>query len=194
MKARRPLGMAGAGGLALVAVLLAGFALTHRTAYPVRHATAAATVPPTPTARISPPTPSPTTRPGPAPTVTATRASVPQQISSPHVRTGGITYDITRLQAIQRAVDGGGTRYRYYRNPVQVTVRDLPQYGFDARRIEVVSPAAPHVAPTAHHGEDGLPETDVIVRYGSRQYWIVLNQFVEHGPTGIWSIITITPM
>jgi hypothetical protein len=122
------------------------------------------------------------------------QSSAALQSSSPQVRTGGITYDTSRLHAIQHAVDAGDKRYLYYRNPVQVTVRDLPQYGFTAGSIEVVSPPAPHVAPTAHHGEDGLPETDVIVRYRGRQYWIVLNQFVEHGSAGIWSIITITPM
>ena len=132
--------------------------------------------------------------PSPSPTVARTATSLPQQAASRRVRTGGITHDLSRLQSIQRAVDRGNNRYGYYRNPVQVTVHDLPQYGFSSGRIEVISPPAPHAAPTAHHGEDGLPETDVVVRYRGRQYWIVLNQFVEHGPTGIWSIITITPM
>lgn len=110
----------------------------------------------------------------------------------PHVRTGGISYIMSDLQALQAAVDRGNDRYAL--DPVKVTVHDLPQYGFAPELIEVVAPPAPHVAPTAHTGEDGLPETDVIVRFGGRQYWIVLNQFVRHGPGGIWSIITITPM
>jgi hypothetical protein len=113
---------------------------------------------------------------------------------SHRIRTGGITYPLSKLRHIQAAVDHGNRCLRYYLNPVQVTGHDLPLYGFSAGPITVISPPAPHVAPTAHRGEDGLPETDVVVRYRGHQYWIVLNQFIRHGPGGIWSIITITPM
>jgi hypothetical protein len=115
-------------------------------------------------------------------------------VTSHAVRTGGITYPLSELSAIQRAVDRGDQRYRYYLDSVQVTLRDLPRYGFDAGPITIVNPPPPQPAPTAHRGEDGNPECDVIVRYRGRQYWIVLNQFMQHGPGGIWSIITITPM
>lgn len=114
--------------------------------------------------------------------------------TAPHPRTGGITYSLARLRWIQRAVDRGEPRYRYYLDPVKVTRRDLPKYGYTGRPIVVVSPSPPEPAPTAHHGEDGLPETDVVVRYRGREYWVVLNQFVRRGPRGIWSIITITRM
>jgi hypothetical protein len=77
---------------------------------------------------------------------------------------------------------------------VLVVERDLPRYGFAPDPVTVVDPAPPAPAPTAHLGEDGNPECDVIVRFRGRQYWIVLNQFIRHGPAGIWSIITITPM
>ena len=96
------------------------------------------------------------------------------------------------LQTLQASVDRGNNRYAL--NPVLVSVHDLPHFGFSPGPIRVVAPPAPHVAPTAHTGEDGLPETDVIVQFAGRQYWIVLNQFVRHGAGGIWSIITITAM
>jgi hypothetical protein len=98
------------------------------------------------------------------------------------------------LERLQRQADRGNRCARYALDPVEVVLHDLPGFGFGAGRIVLVSPPRPHPAPTAHHGEDGLPETDVIVRYRGREYWIVLNQFVHHGARGIWSIITITPM
>lgn len=111
-----------------------------------------------------------------------------------HLRTGGITYPLDQVRRIQHAVDRGESRYLYYLDPVKVTLRDLPEDGFSGGPIAVVSPSPPEPAPTAHTGEDGLPETDVIVRYGGRKYWIVLNQFARHGRGGAWMIITITPM
>jgi hypothetical protein len=169
-----------AAGFVLPGLLIMGLAVRQsygrgreRVSLPVQHAVLdSVTLTP-----LSTPTPLPTT--SPAGTV-------------PRVRTGGISYITSDLQALQAAVDRGNDRYAL--DPVKVTVHDLPQYGFAPGPIEVVAPPAPHVAPTAHTGEDGLPETDVIVRFGGRQYWIVLNQFVRHGPGGIWSIITITPM
>jgi hypothetical protein len=108
---------------------------------------------------------------------------------SAQVRTGGISYSIPWLRYAQQQADRGNPRYRFYLNPVAVTRHDLPRYGFtgasilDARQVT-----------HAHHGEDGQPETDVVVSYRGRRYWIVLNQFIRLGPGGIWVIITITPM
>jgi hypothetical protein len=106
---------------------------------------------------------------------------------------GGVSYLPRELRRVQSALDHHLRCYGYYRNPVKVTVRDLPRYGFSGSPLTVVSPPPPHIAPTAHHGEDGLPETDVVVSYRGRRFWIVLNQFERHGPGGIWAIITITP-
>jgi hypothetical protein len=111
-----------------------------------------------------------------------------------HPRTGGVTYSVAWLHWLQRQVDRGVPRYRFYLDPVQVTLRGLPHLGYTGPPIRLVRPARPRPAPTAHHGEDGLPETDVVVRWRGGQYWVVLNQFVRAGPSGIWSIITITPM
>jgi hypothetical protein len=101
---------------------------------------------------------------------------------------------VPQINAIQQTVNRGNASDRYYLNPVKVTQRDLPRYGFTQGPITVVSPPPPQPPPTPHTGEDGKPETDVIVRYRGRKYWIVLNQLVQHGPKGIWLIITITPM
>lgn len=109
-------------------------------------------------------------------------------------RTGGITYSIPWLRWVQWQADHHNPRYTYYRDSVQVTLRDLPHYGYRGAPIQLISPPRPQPAPTAHHGEDGQPECDVIVRYRGRKYWVVLNQFVRYGPGGIWVIITITPM
>jgi hypothetical protein len=114
--------------------------------------------------------------------------------ATPHPRTGGVTYSIAWLRWLQGQVDKGNPRYRFYLDPVQVTLRGLPHNGYRGAPIYLVAPPRPRPAPTAHHGEDGLPETDVVVRWRGRQYWVVLNQFVRAGPRGIWSIITITPM
>jgi hypothetical protein len=172
-----------AAGLVLSGLLIMGLAVRHDTAreresvaFPSQRA-ALVTMMPTVIPR-------PTVTPGP----TETPASLPAS----HLRTGGISYVMSDLQTLQAAADRGEAPYAL--DPVRVTVHDLPRYGFTPGPIEVIAPPAPHVAPTAHTGEDGLPETDVIVRYGGRQYWIVLNQFIRHGPGGIWSIITITPM
>lgn len=109
-------------------------------------------------------------------------------------RTGGVSYSMAWLRWLQRQVDRDNPRYRFYLDPVQVTLRGLPHLGYSGAPIRLVAPARPRPAPTAHRGEDGLPETDVIVRWRGRRYWVVLNQFVRAGPSGIWSIITITPM
>lgn len=114
--------------------------------------------------------------------------------SSPKPRTGGITYSIAWLRWLQRQVDRGKAHYRFYLDPVQVTLRGMPRLGYTGSPISLVAPPHPRPAPTAHRGEDGLPETDVVVRWRGREYWVVLNQFVRPGPSGIWSIITITPM
>lgn len=113
-------------------------------------------------------------------------------MSSP--RTGGISYSIPWLRWVQWQADHRNPRYTYYRDPVQVTLRDLPKYGYTGARLFLVSPPRPRPAPTAHHGEDGQPECDVIVRYRGREYWVVLNQFVRFGQGGIWVVITITAM
>lgn len=120
----------------------------------------------------------------------------PQAWSSaaPHPRTGGVTYALSWLRYAQRQADRGNRRYLFYRNPVRVTLHDLRHYGYTGAPIRLVAPPRPVPAPTAHHGEDGQPETDVIVRFRGRRYWVVLNQFVRYGPGGIWVIITITPM
>jgi hypothetical protein len=126
-----------------------------------------------------------------------TSAAGPRDASfhaAPQPRTGGISYSLSWLHWLQRQVDRGNRRYRFYLDPVQVTLRGLPHLGYAGAPIRLVAPPRPRPAPTAHHGEDGLPETDVVVRWRGRQYWVVLNQFVRAGPTGIWSIITITPM
>ena len=109
-------------------------------------------------------------------------------------RTGGVSYGVSWLHWLQGQVDRGNPRYRFYLDPVQVTLRGLPHLGYTGAPIQLVAPSRPRPAPTAHHGEDGLPETDVVVRWKGRQYWVVLNQFVRSGPSGIWSIITITRM
>lgn len=141
-------------------------------------------------------TPSATARPSriarPSPLPSATNAATPS--GTPTVRTGGITYDLSALQAIQGAADRRDPAYGYALDPVRVTLHDLPGFGFRPGPIAVVSPAPPAPSPTAHLGEDGRPETDVIVRFDGAEYWIVLNQFVRQGPGGIWSVITITPM
>lgn len=125
------------------------------------------------------------------------RVASPQPSSlaaAAHPRTGGISYSVSWLHWLQRQVDRGIPRYHFYLDPVQVTLRGLPRLGYRGSPIHLVRPAQPRPAPTAHHGEDGLPETDVVVRWRGRQYWVVLNQFIRPGPSGIWSIITITPM
>lgn len=190
MTERRLLGCGLLAILLLLAALFAGGILTahhsaagaRATVRPQRHRQPGTRLPApaTPTSR-----PAGTRIPPPAPT-----AGSP----STAVRTGGISYPIQQLRRLQAAVDRGDPRGAYHLNPVAVTERDLPAYGFTPGPITILSPPPPHVAPTAHLGEDGLPETDVIVSYGGRRYWIVLNQFIRHGPAGIWSIITITPM
>jgi hypothetical protein len=144
-----------------------------------------------PTRAVARPTREALPTPSPAPTAAPT-ASLPTTVSRP--RTGGITYILSHLEHIQAAADAGDPRYLYYRDPVKVTLRDLPLYGFAPGPITIVSPNPPEPAPTSHTNEHGLPETDVVVRYRGREYWIVLDQFVRRGPSGIWSIMTITPM
>lgn len=144
-----------------------------------------ATVRSAPTAAISP---------SPAPTAAPSPTARPRVTPVPHVRTGGITYILSRLQAIQAVADRGDPRFLYARDPVKVTLHDLPRYGFRGAPIAVVSPNPPEPAPTAHVNEHGLPETDVVVRFRGRKYWIVLDQFVRQGAGGIWSVMTITPM
>ena len=109
--------------------------------------------------------------------------------ASAQVRTGGISYSIPWLRYVQQQANRGNPRYRYYLNPVAVTRRDLPKYGFTGAPILNARQVRP-----IHHGEDGQPETDVVVSYRGRRYWVVLNQFIRLGPGGIWVIITITPM
>lgn len=121
-------------------------------------------------------------------------AGVSGRASSPKPRVGGISYSITWLRWLQRQVDRGNRRYRFYLDPVQATLRSLPHLGYTGSPLQLVLPPRPRPAPTAHRGEDGLPETDVVVRWRGRQYWVVLNQFVRAGPHGIWSVITITAM
>lgn len=106
---------------------------------------------------------------------------------------GGVSYLTGDLRRVQSAVDHHQQCFLYYLNPVKVTVHDLPRYGYSRGKLTVVAPPPPHIAPTAHPGEDGLPETDVVITYHGRRSWIVLNQFERHGPRGIWAIITITP-
>lgn len=112
----------------------------------------------------------------------------------PGPRTGAIYYALSGLDAIQRGADAGRAVDALYLNPVRATLRQLPGDGFSGAPVVLVHPATVQAAPTPHVGEDTRPETDVIVRYRGREYWIVLNQFVRHGPRGIWSVITITPM
>src|SRR4051794_7517062 len=158
--------------VALAIIPLLGFGTAHHLAGRLG---AQSTLTPTVT---RPPAPSPTRTIVPTLTVTATvrpsytaTPSAPTPTaSSPAVRTGGITYDMTPLRALQSTADGGGAAYAL--DPVRVTVHDLPGLGFSAGPIGIVSPAPPSPSPTAHRGEDGLPETDVIVRYRGRQYWI----------------------
>jgi hypothetical protein len=122
------------------------------------------------------------------------RAAVAEHHLPSGPRTGGITYSMAWLRWVQRQVDHGNKRYRFYLDPVQTTLHSLPHLGYTGSPIELVAPTKPKPVPTAHHGEDGLPENDVVVRWRGRQYWVVLNQFICPGPTGIWSVITITPM
>jgi hypothetical protein len=119
---------------------------------------------------------------------------VSRAAAGPPARIEGIGYPIRRLRRLQALVDRGDRRYRRLLDPVKVTLYELPHYGFTRGGIAVVSPSPPHPSPTAHAGEDGYPETDVVVRYRARKYWIVLNQLMRRGPGGIWLVITITPM
>ncbi len=157
----------------LVAVAAASPPLTQRTPAPLVTRT------PLPTAA---PTTSPTSLPS-TPAVTSI---------GPH--TGAVYYSLSSLRQIQRGADAGNRADTIYLNPVSATLRLLPQDGFSGAPITLVNPATVPAAPTAHVGEDTRPETDVIVRFRGHEYWIVLNQFVRHGPDGIWSVITITPM
>jgi len=109
--------------------------------------------------------------------------------ASAQVRTGGISYSIPWLHYVQAQADRYNPRYRYYLNPVAVARHDLSRYGFTGAPIRGATQVRP-----IHHGEDGQPETDVVVSYRGHHYWIVLNQFIRLGPGGIWVIITITPM
>lgn len=109
-------------------------------------------------------------------------------------RTGAVTYDLSILRGLQVAADRRDPKYTYLLDPVAAVRGDLPKLGFGPDPVSILSPAPPAPSPTAHPGEDGQPETDVIVSYRGRRYWIVLNQFVRQGAAGIWSVITVTPM
>ena len=100
-----------------------------------------------------------------------------------------------QIYSLQAAAAQGNPRYSYYLDPVEVTLHDLPKYGFSRGSIAVVSPPPPpHPTSTPHINEQRLNEVDVIVRYEGRKYWIVLDQLAQQGPRGMWVIITITPM
>ena len=104
-------------------------------------------------------------------------------------------YPMHQINLWQQAAIRGAPNYRYYLDPVKVTVHDLPKYGFTRGPIAVLHPPPPpQPTSTPHTNEQGLNEVDVIVRYLGRKYWIVLDQPARQGPLGMWVIITITPM
>jgi hypothetical protein len=169
----------------LVLVLLASGVLVGRSHIFGGNATATltATLTPRPTA-TAPPSPTPTVPP----------TDTPLPTPSPTVRTGGISYTLSAIDAMQQGANRGDPSYIYRRDLYRVVRHDLPAYfGFSHGPMTIVSPPPPpHPTPTAETNPQGLPEDAIDFYYQGRKYVAVLEQPVQKGPRGIWIIFTIT--
>jgi len=87
---------------------------------------------------------------------------------------GMVTHTLTDLRRIQAAVDANNPQLVYYRNPIQVVVRNLSQHGFTGP-LQIV------------------PRIVVEVFYQQKLYDVVLRQPATRGPTGIWVVSDIHP-
>ncbi len=105
------------------------------------------------------------------------------------IRLGPVTSTTTKVDNIQRAANRNDPNYTYYLDPTQVVQKTLAQYGF-TQSFTIVSPAA-SPTPTPQTGVDGRPLVKFIVSYQGKEYTIQVVQPVQHGPKGIWVIVTI---
>jgi hypothetical protein len=98
------------------------------------------------------------------------------------VHLGGIGHPL-RVVAHQQQLANTNKRYAFYRNPTQVAVKNLAQYGIAPSKL--VKAAVPVRSTT------GRPTRRAIVSAHHVLYDVYVAQFGKHGPKGVWSIAFI---
>jgi len=126
---------------------------------------------------------------GPRISTPAPGATAPPTVAG--LQLGMITYRSSYVANIQHQADAGNAAYQFYLDPIQVTEKTLPHYGFTGG-FTVVSPATASPSPTPYMGHDKRPTVKAVVRYEGHTYDVFLKQPAAQGPKGIWLIVTIT--
>lgn len=179
---------------------------------------AAATATPRPVATSTPrpaPTPTPTAKPAPvaggkptarptAPRPTAVRPTAvpptavrpttppsPQPSPTSTVKIGAVQHPQSTLNAIQQGANRNDPTDVLYLDPAQVVSHNLGNYGFGSGFTVISPPPGASATATPYANTQGVPEVKFVVQFQGKRYTILLDQLVQHGPKGIWVIISI---
>lgn len=107
------------------------------------------------------------------------------------MKVGAIQHPQSTLNAIQQGANRNDPTDVLYLDPAQVVSHNLANYGFGPGFTVVSPPPGASATATPYANSQGVPEVKFVVQFQGKRYTVLLDQLVQHGPQGIWAIVSI---